>query len=97
MTDFEQNLRKLVEQVVRDVLAEHKPASNDTHLTVAEYARRWSLAESTVREAIREKRLDHDRIGRAIRIVADARIRPPHSDATERARLVLLGGGKVSR
>ena len=91
-----------LEQLIADAVAREldkrgiRP-SNDVpeHLTVAEYARRWSLAESTVREAIREKRLVVTRVGRLIRIAADAKIAKKSNDgATERARLLLLGGGK---
>ena len=61
----------------------------------AGYAQRWSLSPSTVRAAIREKRLPITRMDRLIRIAADATIEKgsKHSYA-KRADLVLLGGGK---
>jgi excisionase family DNA binding protein len=64
-------------------------------VTVDEYARRWSLSPSTVRHAIREKRLPVTRIGRAIRIATDARIAPRVDSATANARLRLFRGGSV--
>lgn len=96
MTDFERALRPLIERVVREVLSERDKPASDAHLTVAEYARRYSISQSTVRAAIREKRLEHTRIGRAVRIPADARISSSSvDDARAAARLKLLGGGKV--
>jgi excisionase family DNA binding protein len=68
-------------------------------LTVADYARRHSISQGTVRSAIREGVLPARRIGRALRIPATAEIGKPArnatSDATARARLKLLGGGSV--
>lgn len=98
MTDLESQLEQLVERVVRKVLAE-KPANEPApeYVSPAEYARARSISESTVRAAIRENRLEHIRIGRAVRIPTTAAIgKKPidERDVTERARLVLLGGGK---
>lgn len=91
-------LEDLIRKIVRDELAKAAKPANDEHerLTVAEYARRWSISTSTVRAAIREGRLQHSRVGRAVRIPAGARIgRSAVDEATERARLVLMHGGKV--
>jgi excisionase family DNA binding protein len=62
-------------------------------ITAAEFARRRSISISTVRAAIRERRLDVTRIGRAVRIAADAQIRVADAaiaEATEAARSKLL-------
>lgn len=100
MSDVEKSLESLVERVVRKVLAERdiKPANEPNLVTVAEYARTRSISESTVRQALAENRLDKTKIGRAVRIPANAEIRKrqPTEDAiTEHARLVLLRGGKA--
>lgn len=88
------DLDAMIRAIVAEELARYKQAANDPDmLTVAKYAQRWSLSESTVRGAIREKRLEHVRIGRAVRIPATARIAPPQTDTTRRA-LEVLGGGK---
>lgn len=86
------DLDAIIRAIVRDELAkrEIKPA-NDEHLTVAEYARRWSLSERTVRDAIRDGRLAHQRIGRAVRVPASAKIEPRIDACTARARLTLIG------
>lgn len=90
MTD---KFRELVVEVVREELAKlHAKPANDQALTVAEYARRYSISERTVRDAIRDGRLDHLRIGRAVRIPTDAKIGPRVDAVTARARLVLMGG-----
>lgn len=92
MSDLEDMIRK----IVRDELAKATPANDTTeHLTVAEYAKRWSLSESTVRQAIRDERLAVSRVGRAVRIPADATIGRAASTANDRAILTLMRGGKV--
>ncbi len=87
VTDLEQIIRS----IVREELGKKAPA-NDTpdRLTVTEYARRWSISETTVRHAIRDKRLVCIRIGRAVRIPADAQVGPPVKTHAERARRKLL-------
>lgn len=89
MSDLEQ----LIRQIVRDELAKATPAANDQaeYLTVAAYAARLSVSERTVRDAIRDGRLEHVRIGRSVRIPAGAQIQPRIEAATARARLALLG------
>lgn len=88
-----------LEQLIRDAITAEldrrgiKPANDASeHLTVAAYAQRYSISERTVRDAIREGRLEHMRIGRAVRVVAGARIGPRVDAVTERARLTLLKG-----
>jgi excisionase family DNA binding protein len=74
-----------------------KPANDVETITVAAYCERYSISESTVRVAIREGRLEHIRIGRAVRIPPNAKIAKRESDATTKARLILMRGGKVGR
>lgn len=85
------DLETLIRQLVRDELAKRdiKPA-NDTNITVADYARKYSLSQSTVRAAIRDNRLQHIRIGRAVRIPVDAKIGTPARATLSRARAKLL-------
>ena len=89
-------LVELLADKVAERLAARAPANDRPEmLTVAAYARRWAISQSTVRHAIAEKRLAVTRIGRSVRIAADAKIGTPAADAaTERARLKLLGGGR---
>lgn len=87
---IEGQLRELIVSILRDELAKLRPESSE-HVTVSQYARRWSISESTVRLAIREKRLAIKRVGRVIRIHPDAEI--TRNTATDRARLVLMRGG----
>lgn len=97
MSDLEQLIRQIVRDVVRDELAKQKPANDVAPdlVTVAEYARARSISESTVRQAIRDGRLAVERIGRAVRIPADATIRAAATTANEQAVLKLMRGGKV--
>jgi excisionase family DNA binding protein len=92
------DLEDMIRKIVRDELAK-QPANEDApeYVTVAEYARARSISDGTVHTAIREKRLPSIKIGRARRVPAKVEIKPraaSQDDATERARLVLLGGGK---
>jgi hypothetical protein len=50
--------------------------ANDRYVSPATYAREHVLGVSTVRAAIRAKRLPAVRVGRAVRIPADAQIAP---------------------
>jgi excisionase family DNA binding protein len=85
-------IEDLIRAVVREELAKAKPANDSNeHLTVATYAARLSISERTVRDAIRESRLEHVRIGRSVRIPAGAKIERKVDEATKRARLALLG------
>ncbi len=96
------DLEELIRRLVRDELAKQKPVNDPppAYVTVAQYAAARSISESTVRQAIADRRLDSVLIGRARRIPVDAKIgkraaSADHPDGfTERARLVLLGGGK---
>jgi excisionase family DNA binding protein len=89
-------LRDLVREVVREELAKRQTPSGPELITAAEFARRRSISKSTVRAAIREGRLEVTRIGRAVRIAADAQIGRPGGSARgaerrEAARRKLLG------
>jgi excisionase family DNA binding protein len=81
MIDLESEIRR----IVREELA--RTPANDTapHITVAEYASRRQISESTVRIAIRERRLPCLRIGRAVRVPADSEIQAPTRTAAARA------------
>lgn len=94
-TGIEAGLRALVAEVVREELAKATPASSAPQLvTVAEYARRCSISQSTVRAAIREGKLAITRIGRSVRIAPAEKIYADDTDrsvaaATEHALRVL--------
>lgn len=94
MTGFEDKLRELVREVVVEVLAEQGGGAAGELVTVAKYAERCSISKSTVRAAIADGRLDAVKIGRAVRIPANATIarpaRAPASDLEAKA-LELLG------
>lgn len=102
-------LGTLVDALV-DLVAERvarrlgEPQRAAAPLTVAEYAAAHSIAVSTVRRAIRERRLDVTRAGRAVRIPPGATIRAraaerdqraptASSAAMDRALRLLKGGG----
>jgi excisionase family DNA binding protein len=88
-----------LEQLIADAVAREldrrglKPANDaGDHLTVAQYAARLSISERTVRDAVKDGRLEHVRIGRAVRIPSGSTIGPRINAVTERARLTLLKG-----
>jgi excisionase family DNA binding protein len=98
-TNLDGALRAMIAEVVREefavLLAQLQPTPAPNLVTVDEYARRRSISVSTVRAAIREGRLPIERIGRAVRVPADASIARPVNNAevardSRRARL--LGG-----
>jgi hypothetical protein len=88
------SIEDLIRSIVRDELAKASPRTE--HVTVADYAKSRSISVSTVRVAVRENRLAHIRIGRAVRVLANAEIAPKVTAEaiTERARMVLLRGGQ---
>jgi excisionase family DNA binding protein len=96
--DFEAMLRPMIAELVREELAKARPGASPDLVTVAEYARRRSISPSTVRHAIAEHRLQVTRIGRAVRVRADAEIgQRPSAQAVATAardvrRLRLIGG-----
>lgn len=85
------SLEDEIRRIVREELDRSRRRPDDDRITVAEYARRLSVSERTVRDAIRERRLAHERIGRAVRIPAGAKIEPRVDEFTARARLTLIG------
>lgn len=92
MIDLEQLIRDAVKRELDRRGIHAKPANDAEAITVAAYAQRYSISERTVRDAIRDGRLEHVRIGRAVRIPSKARITERVDAETSRARLVLLGG-----
>jgi excisionase family DNA binding protein len=104
MSTFEEALEAMLERVVRKVMLERKELAAgpaDELVTMAEFARRRSISESAVRAAIRAGRLSATKIGRAVRVRADAQIGEPapnssastHAD-TPRARAARILGVK---
>lgn len=71
---FEQLLADIVRRVVREELAAiAKPITGDK-ITIAAYAAARSISPSTVRAAIRDGRLAAMKVGRSVRVPADAEI-----------------------
>lgn len=71
-------LREMIVAIVRDELvrfAAEQPRVPEL-VTIAAYAKARSISESTVRKAIREKRLEAQKIGRSIRIKPTGEIAP---------------------
>jgi excisionase family DNA binding protein len=94
---FEAVIENVVRRVVREELAATRAAPADELVTMATFARQRSISESTVRAAIRAGRLPAVKIGRAVRVRADAQIgKPaPTSNAdTPRARAARILGVK---
>src|SRR5512140_3420482 len=80
MSAFEEALEAMLERVVRKVMrerAELAAAPAEELVTMATFARQRSISESTVRAAIRAGRLPAVKIGRAVRVRADAQIGEP--------------------
>lgn len=86
MIDREQ-LKALIREVLREERAvETKPTSG--LVTVAAYAAARSISESTVRKAIRDKRLPSTKIGTAVRIPANAEIKTKQDRAARILEIV---------
>jgi excisionase family DNA binding protein len=80
MSTLEGVLESLLERVVRKVMREREEraaAPSDELVTMAMFARRRSISESTVRAAIRDGRLEAVKIGRAVRVRGDAQLGKP--------------------
>ena len=92
MNDFEKSIRAIVRSIVVEELRAATPPPPEW-LDVAAYARRWSISTTTVRRAITERRLASMRIGRAVRVRADAEIARRAQDKTG-AELAVVRGGK---
>jgi excisionase family DNA binding protein len=93
VTGFEDKLREMIREVVQEEIAKAGGAAGGELVTVAKYAERCSISQSTVRAAIADGRLEAVKIGRAVRIPANATIaRPARAvDDTEAKALELLG------
>lgn len=76
----------LLRALIRDELAKTPQPARADAVTAAEYARRRSISVSTVRAAIREGRLEAVKIGRAVRISANAEIGKPAKPHAAAAR-----------
>jgi excisionase family DNA binding protein len=80
MTDIEQALEVLIERIVERVLERKLAALHATPpaplLTVAQTADRLGVSVSSIRLYIRVGRLPITRVGRSIRIAADAQVAP---------------------
>lgn len=99
MSGVEQSIEDLVRRIVREELERLGHAATPRrYITVALYAAARSISESTVRQAIARGALPTKRIGRAVRVDADAEIAPRErsTSATERAltRLGLRGDAR---
>ena len=105
MSGLESALEVLVRRVVREELTAHRErvdavrASDAVTMTV--FAQMRGVSVSTVRAAIRDGRLSATKIGRAVRIAADAKLGTPvHAvnsakPAARAARILgLVGGAK---
>jgi excisionase family DNA binding protein len=99
-------LEQILDEVraLRAELAELKSRPSATEISVGEYAARHSLSPSTVRGYIRDGRLPAKRVGRLLRIPANATIGTPVTatiskpeTSKDRAKTILgivRGGGQ---
>lgn len=76
MTTLEDMLRKIVREELRAEL-DARATATPKQITAAAYAELHGISLTTVRVAIREGRLPAVRIGRAVRVPADAVIGKP--------------------
>jgi excisionase family DNA binding protein len=88
-------------QALRAELAESRAERRTAYVTIVDFARSHDLGVSTVRAAIRDGRLAATKIGRSVRIAADAVIGKPvrageaTSAAARRERvLAIVRGGR---
>ena len=70
-------IESVVRRVVREELAAARAAPADEMVTIATFARMRAISKSTVRAAIRDGRLQATKIGRAVRVRANAQIGEP--------------------
>jgi excisionase family DNA binding protein len=82
MSSLEEQLGEFIRGIVREelrrALQERQQGNAFEHVTLKAYAARRSISVSTVRNAIREGRLPALKIGRAVRVRADAEIGTRH-------------------
>lgn len=90
---FAADLEAAVRAVVRDELERRAGGAGAELVTVAAYAGRRSISKSTVRAAIADGRLEAVKIGRSVRIPANAAIERPAraADEVEARALARLG------
>jgi excisionase family DNA binding protein len=86
VTDLETMLRRIAREEAERVLTERDLRAPSEQVTAAEFARRRSLSVSTVRAAIADGRLQAVKIGRAVRIPANAEIGKPAKPHAAAAR-----------
>lgn len=79
MSELEKVLEEMVrKEVARQLGDARPPAANDPEwVTVEVYAAKRSISETTVRAAVKAKRLDGMKFGRALRVRADQEIGRP--------------------
>jgi hypothetical protein len=99
--EIERLLRQLIREEMRAALAEVADGRSGgaRYVSVKTYAEARSISPSTVRQAMRDGRLEPMRVGRSVRVQADAEIASRSTkldNATDRAeqRLGLVRGGK---
>ena len=75
----------LVRRIVREEIERSNAERDDAsvYITVKNYAQKHSISRSTVKAAIKDGRLPVTRIGRSVRILASALIRPRDRSAEE--------------
>lgn len=89
--DLLAGLEAYIRRLIREELVAHDARSVTEYVTVRKYARRRGLWVTAVRKAIAERRLAVTRIGRAVRIPAEAMIQPCRSQDPLDAAEQLLG------
>ena len=84
--------RLIADAITRELERRGVTPDRPQYVTVAEYARARNISEKTVRVAIAEHRLEVLRVGRAVRIPANAVIARRSGRGNARALTVLMGG-----
>jgi excisionase family DNA binding protein len=88
-----EQLKALIREVLREELATNSKPASANLVTVADYAAARSISASTVRKAIREKRLPSTKIGTAVRVPATAEIKA-RKDRASRILELVVGGSR---
>lgn len=92
--ELETLLRRIVREELEQLLAARDRDATPDLLTVRSYAERHSISQSTVRQAIRDGRLQAQRIGRAVRVPARGVIAPrADAETPDAVALRILAGG----
>jgi hypothetical protein len=93
VSDLEDTIRRIAREEAERVLAAGRaaaPANDAEWITVEAYAARRSISETTVRAAVKARRLEAMKFGRALRVRADVEIGTP-------ARAAAAGDDHVTR